>query len=61
MKIYRKVSRHDLEPGMLRGLAKHMKHLADEGVRDPTRLTVHGLSYLREFDGKRKPSGRKSW
>jgi hypothetical protein len=33
-----------------RGLARHIKRLADEGVQDPNRLTVHGLTYLRNLD-----------
>jgi hypothetical protein len=47
IKIYRKVARHDLDPLTRRDLARHIKRLAEGGVRDPGRLTVHGLSYLR--------------
>ena len=47
IKIYRKVARHDLDAPTRRDLARHIKQLAERGVRDPSRLTVHGLSYLR--------------
>jgi len=50
IKIYRSVARHDLDMQTRRGLARHIKRLADEGVQDPGRLTVHGLSYLRDLD-----------
>jgi hypothetical protein len=50
IKIYRKVARHDLDAPTRRDLARHIKQLAERGVRDPSRLTVHGLSYLRSRD-----------
>lgn len=50
IKIYRKVARHDLDAPTRRDLARHIKRLAERGVRDPSRLTVHGLSYLRSRD-----------
>lgn len=50
IKIYRKVARHDLDQRMRRDLARHIKRLARQGVDDPGRLTVHGLSYLRKLD-----------
>jgi hypothetical protein len=50
IKIYRSVARHDLDMQARRGLARHIKRLADEGVQDPNRLTVHGLSYLRALE-----------
>jgi hypothetical protein len=53
MKIYRRVARHDLDQGMRRDLARHIRRLAEQGVRDPGRLTVCGLSYLRELDRQR--------
>jgi hypothetical protein len=56
IKIYRSVARHDLDLQTRRGLARHIKRLADEGVRDPNRLTVHGLSYLRDLE--RRERGR---
>ena len=48
--IYRRVARHDLDARMRRDLARHIKQLVERGVRDPSRLTVHGLSYLRSRD-----------
>ena len=48
--IYRSVARHDLDMQTRRGLARHIKRLADQGVQDPNRLTVHGLSYLRALE-----------
>ena len=48
--IYCSVARHDLDMRARRGLARHIKRLADEGVQDPNRLTVHGLTYLRELE-----------
>lgn len=50
IKIYRRVARHDLDVRTRRDLARHIKRLAERGVRDTNRLTVHGLSYLRELD-----------
>lgn len=50
IRIYRKVARHELDPRMRRDLARHMRGLAEQGVDDPGRLTVHGLSYLRKLD-----------
>ncbi len=48
--IYRKVARHDLDRRMRRDLARHIKRLADQGIDDPDRLTVHGLSYLQKLE-----------
>jgi hypothetical protein len=31
-------------------LSQHLMKIYLEGERDPHRLTVHGLSYLRDFD-----------
>jgi hypothetical protein len=50
IRIYRSVARHDLDMRARRGLARHIKRLADEGVDDANRLTVHGLSYLRDLE-----------
>ena len=52
MKIYSRVAGHDLNHQMRRALARHIQGLAEQGVRDPARLTVHGLSYLRQLDRK---------
>jgi hypothetical protein len=50
IRIYRKMARHDLDPRTRRDLARHIRRLAEQGVEDPGRLTVHGLSYLRKLD-----------
>ena len=50
IRIYRRMARHDLDRGMRRDLARHIKRLAEQGVQDQDRLTVHGLSYLRKLD-----------
>jgi hypothetical protein len=55
MKIYRRVARHDLDQGMRRDLARHIRGLAEQGVQDPARLTVCGLSYLRKLDRQKGP------
>jgi hypothetical protein len=48
--IYRRVTRHDLDPQTRRDVARHIKGLARQGEQDPDRLTVHGLSYLRKLE-----------
>ena len=48
--IYRRVARHELDQHTRRQLARHIKGLAEQGVQDPGRLTVHGLSYLRKLE-----------
>ncbi|WP_315783881.1 hypothetical protein [Bradyrhizobium sp. SZCCHNPS1003] len=53
MQIYRRVARHDLDQGTRRALARHMRGMADQGVHDPGRLTVCGLSYLRQLNRQR--------
>jgi hypothetical protein len=47
MKIYRRMARHDLDLRTRRDLARHIRGLAEQGMQDPGRLTVCGLSYLR--------------
>lgn len=54
--IYRRVAHHDLDQQTRRQLARHIKGLAEQGVQDPNRLTVHGLSYLRKLE--RRTAGR---
>ncbi|WP_315753708.1 MULTISPECIES: hypothetical protein [unclassified Bradyrhizobium] len=53
MQIYRRVARHDLDQRTRRALARHIRGLADQGVHDPGRLTVCGLSYLRQLNRQR--------
>lgn len=48
--IYRRVARHELDARTRRELARHIRQLAKRGVKDSSRLTVHGLSYLRHLD-----------
>jgi hypothetical protein len=50
IKIHRRVAGHELDIRARRGLARHIKRLAERGVQDSNRLTVHGLSYLRHRD-----------
>ena len=53
IKIYRSVARHELDLRTRRDLARHIKRLAEQGVEDQNRLTVHGLSYLRHRDHRK--------
>lgn len=55
MKIYSRMARHDLDQGTRRDLARHIRGLAEQGVQDPGRLTVCGLSYLRQRDRQKTP------
>jgi hypothetical protein len=55
MKIYRRVTRHDLDQGTRRDLARHIRGLAEQGMQDPARLTVCGLSYLRKLERQKEP------
>ena len=48
--IDRSVARHEPDMRTRRDLARHIKRLAEQGVQDQNRLTVHGLSYLRRRD-----------
>jgi hypothetical protein len=50
IRIYRRMARHELDRSVKRALARHIKHLADQGVHDLDRLTVCGLSYLQTMD-----------
>jgi hypothetical protein len=55
IKIYRRVARHELDAETRRGLARHIRRLAKQGVQDSSQLTVHGLSYLRHLDRSGRP------
>jgi hypothetical protein len=57
--IYSRVARHRLDDELCRELARHMKRLADEGMEDSNMLTVHGLSYLRSHEQRRRKSSRR--
>lgn len=57
--IYRRVAKHEPDDDARRGLARHIKKLADEGVADSGALTVHGLSYLSRRAPHRKSARTK--
>lgn len=50
--IYRSMTRHDLDRSAQRDVARHIRTVAEQGTHDPARLTVHGLSYLRDRQRK---------
>lgn len=50
--IYRAMTRHDLDRRAQRDVARHIRTVAAQGTHDPARLTVHGLSYLRDRQRK---------
>jgi hypothetical protein len=56
--IYRAVTRHDLDIQTQRDLARHIKKLAEQETQDPSRLTVHGLSFLRARERTSKQRAR---
>jgi hypothetical protein len=47
IRIYATLARHGVDLWTRRDLARHIKKLAEQGLEDPGRLTVHGLSFLR--------------
>jgi hypothetical protein len=57
--IYSRVARRRLDDDLRRELARHIKRLADQGIEDSNRLTVHGLSYLRAREQRRRKSTRR--
>jgi hypothetical protein len=57
--IYRRVARRELDDGVRRELARHIKRLAEQGVDDPDSLTAHGLSYLSRRDAAHRKSRPK--
>jgi hypothetical protein len=56
--IYRAVTRHDLDIQTQRDLARHIKKVAEQETQDPSRLTVHGLSFLRARERTSKQRAR---
>jgi hypothetical protein len=52
--IYRRVARRELDDDVCRDLARHIKALADQGIADFNKLTVHGLSYLNRREARRR-------
>lgn len=57
--IYSRVARRRLDNDLRRELARHIKRLADQGIEDSNKLTVHGLSYLRAREQRRRKSSRR--
>jgi hypothetical protein len=48
--IYEALADRSEPRGARQKLARHLDTLYNNGERDPHRLTVHGLSFLRELD-----------
>jgi hypothetical protein len=57
--IYSRVAGRRLDDDLRRELARHIKKLADQGIEDSNRLTVHGLSYLRAREQRHRRSSRR--
>jgi hypothetical protein len=51
--IYEALADRSEPKGAREKLARHLDMLYDNGEHDPHRLTVHGLSFLRDYDRKR--------
>jgi hypothetical protein len=56
--IYRRVAGRELDDDACRDLARHIRGLADQGIADSNRLTVHGLSYLNKRGAQRRRQRR---
>jgi hypothetical protein len=50
LSIYETLADRSATKGTRERLSKHLMKIYLEGEKDPHRLTVHGLSYLRNFD-----------
>jgi hypothetical protein len=50
LSIYETLANRSTVKGMRERLSKHLMKMYLEGEKDPHRLTVHGLSFLRNFD-----------
>lgn len=50
LSIYETLADRSVIKGTRERLSQHLMKMYLEGERDPHRLTVHGLSYLRAFD-----------
>ena len=50
LRIYETLADHSAIKGARERLSKHLMKIYLEGEKDPHRLTVHGLSYLRDLD-----------
>ena len=52
LSIYETLADRSAIKGTRERLSKHLMKMYLEGEKHPHRLTVHGLSYLRNFDRK---------
>ena len=50
LSIYEALADRSAIKGTRERLSKHLMKIYLEGEKDPHRLTVHGLSYLRDLD-----------
>ena len=50
LSIYETLADRTAVKGARERLSQHLMKIYLAGERDPHRLTVHGLSYLRDFD-----------
>jgi hypothetical protein len=50
LSIYGALANRSETKGARERLSRHLMKMYIEGERDPHRLTVHGLSYLRDLD-----------
>ena len=50
LSIYETLADRSAVKGTRERLSKHLMKMYLEGEKDPHRLTVHGLAYLRDFD-----------
>jgi hypothetical protein len=50
LSIYETLANRSAVRGARERLSQHLMKMYLEGEKDPHRLTVHGLSYLREID-----------
>ena len=53
LSIYGALADRSEMKGARERLSRHLMQLYTEGEKNPHRLTVHGLSYLRELDRER--------
>lgn len=50
LSIYETLADHSVVKGTRERLSKHLMKMYLDGEKDPHRLTVHGLAYLRSLD-----------
>lgn len=51
--IYSTIANRSEQKGARERLSKHLRKVFLKGEQDPHRLTVHGLTYLRNVDRER--------